>query len=89
MMIRATREPRPQRDIIAIGASAGGVAAISRLLKQLPGELPAAILVVLHRPPEQISRLTHILSRKAHLHVLAAREGDLLQKGVCLVEYYQ
>jgi len=40
-----------QRDIVAIGASAGGLEAISSLLKELPRTLPGTIFVVLHRPP--------------------------------------
>ena len=36
------------RDIIVIGASAGGVQALSTLVGDLPPNLPAAVFIVLH-----------------------------------------
>jgi chemotaxis response regulator CheB len=40
-----------------MGASAGGVEALTALLDGLPGDLPAAIAVVLHRSPFHETRL--------------------------------
>jgi two-component system, chemotaxis family, protein-glutamate methylesterase/glutaminase len=74
-----------QLDIVAIGASAGGVKAISSLLEQLPCDLPAAILVVLHRPPERVSLLQRILSEKCKLHVVVLQNGELLRQGTCFI----
>jgi two-component system chemotaxis response regulator CheB len=51
----------PKRDIIVIGASAGGVEALQRLVRALPADLPAAVLIVLHRPPDHGSLLPQIL----------------------------
>jgi chemotaxis response regulator CheB len=66
-------QPRDQLavhpDIVAIGASLGGVDAIPRLLSLLPSDLFASVLVVLHRPTEQISILRGILARKSNMHV--------------------
>jgi 3-deoxy-D-manno-octulosonic-acid transferase len=39
-------------DIIAIGASVGGVEALPRLIGSLPTDLPASIFVVLHSAPQ-------------------------------------
>jgi chemotaxis response regulator CheB len=36
------------RDIIVIGASAGGLQALQHLIKDLPADLPAAVFIVLH-----------------------------------------
>lgn len=53
----------PGRDIIVIGASAGGVEALSQLLSLLSADIPAAIFVVLHIPSEGYSVLPKILNR--------------------------
>jgi two-component system chemotaxis response regulator CheB len=78
---------QPQRpdhpDIIAIGASAGGVEAISQLLALLPGDLPASVLVVLHRSIEHKSRFHQILESKGKMRVVIARDGEPLRHGVC------
>lgn len=71
--------------IVAIGASAGGVDAISRLLSGLPPNLAATVLVVLHRPIERASHLREILSLKTSLAVRVAQDGDRLESGVCLI----
>ena len=78
--------PKQNRlDIIAIGASAGGVEAVSNLLSLLPYDLAAAVLVVVHRDPERPSALLSILSRKGHLNVIVPKDGDRLDYGVCFL----
>ncbi len=61
-------------DIIAIGSSAGGVEALTKLVKQLPSDLPAALFVVLHVPRHGTSVLPHILNRAGPLKAVHARE---------------
>jgi two-component system, chemotaxis family, protein-glutamate methylesterase/glutaminase len=72
-------------DIVAIGASAGGIEAILELISLLPEDLAAAVLVVLHRAPTRQSHLQSILSKKAHLTVAIPKERDRLDYGICLV----
>ena len=50
----------PQRDIIVIGASAGGVEALQQLVHEIPAKIPAAIFVVIHIYPRTRSFLTDI-----------------------------
>lgn len=59
-----------RRDIITIGASAGGVEAIIQLFAKLPPTLPAAIATVLHRSPVFETRLAKVLGRRSALTVL-------------------
>jgi len=47
----------PGHDIIAIGASAGGVEALQAIVRPLPRDLPAALFVVLHIAPDGTSML--------------------------------
>jgi two-component system chemotaxis response regulator CheB len=53
--------------VIVIGASAGGVEAISNLVGQLPANLPAAVFVTQHLYQRSSSQLPEILSRAGHL----------------------
>ncbi|HET9598194.1 MAG TPA: chemotaxis protein CheB [Anaeromyxobacteraceae bacterium] len=66
------------RDTIVIGASAGGVEAVGRLVEQLPADVPAAVLVALHLPNASISFLAQIFSRCAKLRVSAPRVTEPL-----------
>jgi two-component system chemotaxis response regulator CheB len=69
------------RDILVVGASAGGVEALSRLCGALPADLPAAVLVVLHTSPQGPSLLARLLGRVSALPVHAAEEGMPLEAG--------
>ena len=69
------------RDIVVIGASAGGVQALTALVRELPPDLPAAIFVVMHVPPYAVSRLPEILSRACRLPAHHARHADRIQAG--------
>src|SRR5438034_4326849 len=55
---------RIRRNIITIGASAGGVEALGFLFSLLPRDVPAAIAMVLHRSPVSEGRLARVLSRR-------------------------
>jgi two-component system chemotaxis response regulator CheB len=59
---------------IVIGASAGGVEALSVLLPALPAGLRAAVFVVLHLPRERPSLLTEIFAPKCALQVKEAED---------------
>jgi two-component system, chemotaxis family, protein-glutamate methylesterase/glutaminase len=68
-----------KRDIIVIGASAGGVAALSELFAALPPRLPAAIGVVLHRSTSP-GVLASVLGRRSPLPVIEPQSGSHLKQ---------
>jgi two-component system chemotaxis response regulator CheB len=55
------------RDVIAIGASAGGVEVLLDLVRGLPANLPASVFVVLHVPAGHTSQLPELLSKRGRL----------------------
>ena len=78
------RERSPGR-LIAIGASARGVEALTHLVAELPPDLPAAVVIVLHLSAAVPSHLAYILMREGTLPAMEARDGDLLRPGHILV----
>jgi two-component system, chemotaxis family, protein-glutamate methylesterase/glutaminase len=67
---------KPGRNIVVIGASAGGVQALRQLVRGLPADLPASLFVVVHFPPYAESRLREILNRSGLLGARVARDGE-------------
>ena len=72
-------------DIVAIGASAGGVKAIISILGDLPENFPAAIVIVQHLDPEQKSSMAEILQWNCKLKVKDAENGEDIKQGVVYV----
>jgi two-component system CheB/CheR fusion protein len=65
--------------IVGIGASAGGLEALSQLLAKLPPNTGMAFLVVQHLDPRHESRLAELLARATPLRVLEAEHGQAVQ----------
>ena len=81
-MASTSQEPtRRHRDLIVAGASAGGVEALAKLVADLPPELPAAMLVVLHVLSTGTSVLPNILDRAGPLPATSARHHELIERG--------
>jgi two-component system, chemotaxis family, protein-glutamate methylesterase/glutaminase len=68
-------------DLIVIGTSAGGVEALTLLVKQLPSDLNAAVIIVLHVPSNGTSVLPRILNRAGNLPASHAQDGEVIVQG--------
>ncbi|HEY5923807.1 MAG TPA: chemotaxis protein CheB, partial [Kofleriaceae bacterium] len=55
------------RDIVTIGASAGGVEVLLELASGLPRELPASVFIVVHMAPGHASALPDLLEKRGRL----------------------
>ncbi len=70
-----------QRDIVVIGASAGGIAALTTFVQNLPPDFPAALFIVVHIPPYAVSHLPQILDRAGPLPAVPAEHGTQIVPG--------
>lgn len=70
-----------RRDIIVIGASAGGIETLKGLVAKLPADLPAALFVVVHMTPEAPGVLGQILERSGQLPSAQAKDGEPIHQG--------
>ncbi|SOE64161.1 response regulator receiver modulated CheB methylesterase [Burkholderia sp. OK233] len=71
--------------LVAIGASAGGPAALATLLAGLPKDFPAAIVIVQHVDAAFAAGMADWLNQQSTLPVRIASEGDRPQAGVALL----
>ena len=69
------------KTIVVMGASAGGVESLGRVVNGFARDLQAAVVVALHMPRGAQSDLPAILGRAGPLETHSARAGDALQTG--------
>jgi two-component system, chemotaxis family, response regulator WspF len=74
-----------RQALVAIGASAGGPAALSAVLATLPRDFPAAIVVVQHVDERFAAGMADWLAKYSALPVRLAEEGDRLVPGTVLL----
>ena len=87
MSLAAPSPPPQQRDLVVVGASAGGVEALKTFVGALPADLPATVLVALHLPASARSYLADILARSCSLPVRQARRDLPLVAGEVVVAH--
>jgi two-component system chemotaxis response regulator CheB len=66
---------------VVIGVSASGLEALTTLLPALPADLPLAVIVAQHRPPESDGFLTSYFDERCRLPVTEADEKELVRAG--------
>jgi two-component system chemotaxis response regulator CheB len=80
-----TNQEGVPRDVVVIGASAGGIQVLTGLFAALPADLRAVVAVVIHRSPMHRSRLAAVLGRRARLPVVEPGDGQALRLGTIYV----
>ncbi len=89
--------PRPQKkaavpayakrrfDVVAIGTSAGGLNALSEVLRNLPRDFPSSIVVVQHLSPTHKSWMANLLGRSTRLAVKQAEHNEIMLPGTVYI----
>ncbi len=72
-------------NVVVIGASTGGIMALSELLSSLSTDFPASIIIVQHIPASFTEVLVVQLNRQAPFYVKEAEAGDRLESGLVLI----
>jgi two-component system, chemotaxis family, protein-glutamate methylesterase/glutaminase len=80
-----TNREKVVRDVIVIGASAGGIEAVIQVLAYLPEDLDAIVGVVIHRGDLSKSNWAPMLGKKSRLRVVEPMDGDVLAIGTAYV----
>lgn len=75
---------RVECELIAIGASAGGLAALMQIVSAIEPGGPA-VLIVQHLDPRHKSQIPHLLSRRTALPVKEAEDGEPILRGTIYV----
>lgn len=75
------RNKRTRVEALVIGASAGGIDALLRLLPGLPPAPPYPVVIVLHLPDDRESRLAEVFQQHLSLPVQQAEDKAQLKAG--------
>lgn len=80
--------PRPgtlSKDVVVIGTSTGGPAALRTLLPAIPAGFSLPVLVALHIPPGYTQALSRRLDQQSSISVQEAIDGAVLRPGVAMI----
>ncbi len=90
-MVRPSKKPKTQDygkrryDVVAIGASAGGLNALTHVLRGLPRDFPSSIVIVQHLSPGHKSWIANLLGRAVQIGVEQAEHGKIMQPGTAYI----
>lgn len=76
---------KPVRCLVAIGASTGGPKALETVLRGLPSDLPAGIVITQHMPAGFTTSLAERLDRVCEISVQEASSGARIMSGVAYI----
>jgi two-component system chemotaxis response regulator CheB len=73
------------KNIVAIGTSTGGPKALQSVIPLIPGDAPAAYLVVQHMPPGFTKSLAERLNSMSEVTVKEAEDGEIIKPGTVYI----
>jgi two-component system chemotaxis response regulator CheB len=73
------------RGVVAVGASAGGIEALTRFVAGIPRQFPYAVMISVHMAPSAPSPLSRIIDRAGVLPTVTATHGDHIRSGAIYV----
>jgi two-component system chemotaxis response regulator CheB len=74
-----------KHGIVVIGGSAGSIGPLRELVRQLPPNFPAAVMVVIHLQADKVSRLAEILNTTGSLPAVQVSAPQTIMPGTCYV----
>lgn len=80
----AFRRSGKTHALVAIGSSTGGPIALQNIIPKLP-KLPVPVVIVQHMPSSFTATFAQRLDGISKLHVVEAKDGDILQAGNCYI----
>lgn len=80
-----TGSPIQKPEVLAIGVSTGGPAALMELIPALPGNLPVPVVIVQHMPPLFTASLAKSLEGRGKLPVKEGENGEVVRPGVVYI----
>ncbi len=91
--VPALRSVRAMRDagrvppplLVIVGASAGGISAISKILPRFPSTVPFATVIIQHLPEGFTQQLAERLDQQCLIRVKQAEHGEHVYKGIAYV----
>jgi two-component system, chemotaxis family, protein-glutamate methylesterase/glutaminase len=72
-------------EAVVIGVSAGGLTALTRLLRELPANYPVPVVVVQHRSRDERFLLEEVLQAKCQIKIRQAEEKEIIKPGVVYI----
>jgi chemotaxis response regulator CheB len=88
-LVLPARAPAARHPLVAIGASAGGPAALATVLRGLPQDFPAAVVIVQHVDERFTAGMADWLGGHSALPVRLAQEGDTPMPGTVLLAAHE
>src|SRR5436190_4751460 len=81
MSPEARESDQASKNLVVVGASAGGIEALGVLVSSLAGDFPAPLVLAQHLDPRRPSHLATILERRSKLPVVTVLERTPLERG--------